>query len=207
MHISEGILATPILIAGGAASVAGLGFGLKRLDQERIVPAAMLSALFFLASLVHVPLGPGNVHLVLNGLTGLMLGWVAFPVIFVALCLQAVLFQFGGLSTLGVNTLSMAGPAVLCAWLFRPLLRSSKPMQMAVGAFLTGFCALALSGLIMSAGLALSGEAFVPLAGVIMLAHLPLMLVEGIISVALVNFLYRVKPEVLDLAHSSVDSK
>ena len=37
-----------------------------------------------------------GLHLVLNGLMGLLLGWLAVPAILVALFLQALLFQFGG---------------------------------------------------------------------------------------------------------------
>jgi len=110
----------------------------------------MVAAIFFLASLVHVPLGLSNAHLTLNGLVGLVLGWGAIPAIFVALSLQALLFQFGGLTTLGVNTLIMAAPAVLCALAFRPLLASSRPRLVSLGAFFTGFCALGLSGFIMA---------------------------------------------------------
>ena len=197
MHISEGVLATPVLAGGAALAAAGLAVGLRRLRPEQTVPSAMVAAVFFLASLVHVPLGPSNVHLILNGLVGLILGWGAFPAIFVALSLQAVLFQFGGLTTLGVNTLIMAAPAVACSLACRPLLRSPHPRHVSLGAFLTGFCALGLSGCIMAACLGLSGEAFLPLAWLVLLGHLPLMLVEGLISLAAVRFLHKVKPEVL----------
>jgi cobalt/nickel transport system permease protein len=150
-----------------------------------------------LASLVHVPLGPSNMHLTLDGLVGLVLGWGAVPAIFVALSLQALLFQFGGLTTLGVNTVIMAAPAVVCALAFRHLPASPHPRCVSLGAFLTGFCAMGLSGLIMAACLALSGEAFLPLAWLALIGHLPLMLVEGVISLVAVNFLRKVKPEVL----------
>lgn len=200
MHISEGALATPVLAGGAALAAVGLAVGLRRLRPDQTVSSAMIAAVFFLASLAHVPLGPANAHLVLNGLVGLILGWGAFPVIFVALSLQAVLFQFGGLTTLGVNTLIMAAPAVLCALLFRPLLRSPRRRLASLGAFLTGFCALGLSGCVMAVCLALSGEAFLPLAWLALFGHAPLMLVEGLISLAAVNFLLKVKPEVLAFA-------
>jgi cobalt/nickel transport system permease protein len=197
MHISEGVLATPVLIGGAALTAAGLAVGLRRLRPEQTVVCAMVAAVFFLASLVHVPLGPSNAHLTLNGLVGLILGWGAVPAIFVALSLQALLFQFGGLTTLGVNTVIMAAPAVICASAFRPLLVSPHPRCVNLGAFLTGSCAMGLSGLIMAACLALSGEAFLPLAWLALLGHLPLILMEGVISLAAVSFLLKVKPEVL----------
>lgn len=37
-------------------------------DSARLPHAALLSAVFFVASLIHVPIGPADAHLVLNGL-------------------------------------------------------------------------------------------------------------------------------------------
>ncbi|MDR2696143.1 MAG: energy-coupling factor ABC transporter permease, partial [Deltaproteobacteria bacterium] len=79
MHISEGVLATPVLAGGAVLAAAGLAVGLKRLRPEQAASSAMVAAIFFLASLVHVPLGPTNAHLTLNGLVGLVLGWGAVP--------------------------------------------------------------------------------------------------------------------------------
>ena len=88
MHISEGILSAPVLISGGALTVVGTAIGLKRLDYDRIMGVAIMAATFFVAALIHVPLGPGSVHLVLNGLLGVVLGWACFPAILIALLLQ-----------------------------------------------------------------------------------------------------------------------
>ncbi|KAB1442164.1 cobalt transporter CbiM [Pseudodesulfovibrio senegalensis] len=194
MHISEGVLAAPVLLSGAALTVVGTAVGLRRMDYDRIMGVAILSAAFFVASLVHVPVGPSSAHLILNGLLGLVLGWAAFPSILVALLLQAVLFQYGGLTVLGLNTFTMAAPAVLCYYLFRPLLRNGKA---AVGAFLVGFCSVLLSALFAASALALSGEAFVPLAAGLVAAHIPIMVVEGFITMFAYSFLARVKPEVL----------
>ena len=85
MHIAEGVLSGPVLAAGFAVTAVGIGIGLKKLDSEQIAETGILAAAFFVASLVHVPVGPANVHLILNGIVGLMLGWAAFPAIAVAL--------------------------------------------------------------------------------------------------------------------------
>ena len=119
MHISEGVLSPPVLIAGGGLAAAGVAYALKKTDYDRVPQVGIVSAAFFVASLIHVPIGPASVHLVLNGLTGLLLGWAAVPAILVALFLQGIIFQFGGLTTLGVNTLNMALPAVLFTLLIR----------------------------------------------------------------------------------------
>ena len=119
MHISEGVLAAPVLLTGAALTIAGSAVGLKKLDYDRMAQVGILSSAFFMASLIHVPIGPSSVHLLLNGIVGLLLGWGAFPAILVGLALQAMLFQFGGITVLGVNTFNVAGPAVLCYYLFQ----------------------------------------------------------------------------------------
>ncbi len=200
MHISEGVLSAPVLLAGAALAAAGLAVGLKRLPPERIPQTAILSSAFFVASLVHVPVGFSSAHLILNGLLGVVLGWAAFPAICVALVLQAVLFQFGGLTVLGVNTVSMALPAVLCAWACRPLLRSPRNNRAFLGGFLCGSLAVFLSGILVALALIGTGEAFTHAAWAILLANLPVMVIEGLVTGAAVAFLRRFKPEVLSSA-------
>lgn len=195
MHISEGLLAGPVLLAGAGATLAGTSFGLKRIDYDHVMSVAILSAAFFVASLVHIPVGPSSAHLILNGLLGLVLGWGAFPSILAALLLQAILFQYGGLTTLGVNTLTMAGPAVLCFYLFRPLLRSG---MIHLGAFLVGACSVLFSALLAASALFFSGDSFIGLAKALVFAHVPIMIIEGIITVFAYSFLLRVKPDVLE---------
>ncbi|MBT8354287.1 MAG: cobalt transporter CbiM, partial [Desulfofustis sp.] len=113
MHISEGILSAPVLLGGASLTAVGTMIGLKKLDLDRIMEVSMLTATFFVASLIHVPIGPASIHLVLSGLLGIILGWVCFPAIVVGLLMQAVFFQYGGLMVLGVNAVIMAFPAVL----------------------------------------------------------------------------------------------
>lgn len=196
MHISEGVLSAPVLIGGAGLAAAGTAVGLKRIDYDQIMTVAILSAAFFIASLIHVPIGPANGHLVLNGLLGVVLGWAAFPSIIVALLLQAVLFQFGGLTVLGLNGFTMAAPAVICFYLFRPMLTKGNGSRFAA-AFACGFFAMGLSALFTASALALSGEAFYSAARMLFVAHLPIMVVEGIITGFAYSFLAKVKPEAL----------
>lgn len=196
MHISEGILSAPVLVSGVALAVAGAVVGLRKLNPERIGSAGVLAACFFVASLVHVPIGPGSVHLILSGLLGLMLGWSAFPVILVGLALQAVFFQFGGITTLGVNTIIMALPAVLCHSVFRPWMNRGRYAAMAAG-FGCGSLAILLSTLLASAALMVTDADFLKTVLLIGMAHLPVMVIEGLITAFCVGFILKVRPELL----------
>ena len=159
MHISEGALSPAMLGAGAALTAVGTAIGLRRLDYDRLMTVAILSSAFFVGSLVHVPIGLSSAHLILNGLLGAILGWAAFPAILTALLLQAVLFQFGGITVLGVNTFNVAGPAVLCFYLFRPMMLRSGRTRV-IGSFCCGALAVAGTALLAALSLAFSDEGF-----------------------------------------------
>lgn len=202
MHISEGILSASVLVSGAALTTAGTAIGLKKLDYDRIPQVAVLTAGFFVASLVHVPIGPVSVHLILNGLMGLFLGWVAFPAILIGLILQTVLFQFGGFTSLGVNSLNMALPAVACFYAFRFGVRSGRIAVSVTASFLCGFGAVFLGSLMVALSLVFTGEQFLAVAKLVVVAHLPVMIIEGLIAVFCVKFLKKVKPEILKVVYA-----
>jgi cobalt/nickel transport system permease protein len=198
-HIPDGVLSAPVLVVGAVLAVAGCGYALKRLPAERIPQTAVLSAAFFVASLVHVPLGPSSVHLILNGLTGVVLGWASFPAILIALLLQAVLFGFGGVVVLGVNVTNMAVPAVLCGLLFGVLhRRAAGSFRQSVAA--AGFCGglgVLLTALAVALCLAASGREFIPAARLIVLAHLPVAAIEAAVTAAAIGLILRVRPDLV----------
>jgi len=195
MHISEGVLSAPVLVAGAALAAAGVAVGLKKMDHEKIPQVAVLSSAFFVASLIHVPVGPSNAHLIINGINGLLLGWLCFPAMLVALGLQAILFQFGGVTVLGVNTVIMALPGVTCYYLFGGLVRHERRLISVLSAFLCGSLAVFLSGILVAFSLVFTQESFFSAAMLILAAHLPVMIIEGIITLFCIAFLRRVKPE------------
>lgn len=196
MHIAEGILSLPVLATGAAMAAAGTGIGLKKMDADRVPKTGILAAAFFVASLIHVPLGPSNVHLILNGIVGLLLGWSAFPAILVALVLQAFFFQYGGITTLGVNTVLMALPAVICSYAFYPLLGKSRPVALAA-AFACGMASVLLSGILMGVFLVFTGEHFMEVSVLVLGAHVPIMIIEGLITMFCIGFLKKVQPALI----------
>ena len=200
MHISEGVLSAPLLAGGAVIAIAGTAVGLAKLDYDDMPRAGILAATFYVVSLfTRIPLASGaaSIHLVLTGLVGLVLGWGAFPAILLALLLQAVFFQHGGLTVLGVNTTIMAAPAVLGWMLFARAARSEQARTRAVAAFACGFTVVLLSGFLSGLVLFLNGESFHAAAYTLASAHLPLAVLEGYITAFAVDFLHRVRPEIL----------
>lgn len=195
MHIVDGALSNPVLIGGAALAAGGIAMGLRHLPLERIPAAGVLSASFFVASLIHVPIGPSSVHLILNGLAGLVLGWAAFPALFVGLLLQAVFFGFGGLTVLGVNAVNIALPAVLAGLIFGRLIARGSPLQGAIWGGIGGGFAIAVTTIMVAFSLALSGDEFIPAAKLVFVAHIPVIIIETLLSGAAIYLARRVKPE------------
>ncbi len=197
MHIAEGVLSVPVLVTGAAVTLAGLTVGMKRVGPEKIPKVALLTAAFFVASLVHVPIGPSNAHLVLNGLLGIILGLEAFPAIFIALLLQAVLFQFGGLTTLGVNTANMAVPGAAFGILAKRFISLKRPLFSAIVAGACSSLSVLGAGFLVALSLWFSGDSFSIISKIIFTAHLPIAFVEAVLTGMVVRFLLRVRPEIL----------
>ena len=198
MHIVDGALSLPVVAGGAVLAAGGIALGLRSLTMEKIPAAGVLSATFFVASLIHVPIGPSSVHLIMNGLAGLVLGWAAFPALFIGLLLQAVFFGFGGLTVLGVNTLNIALPAVIVYYLCRRGIGARSSAVAAGWGALGGGLAIALTTLLVALALALSGDEYIPAAKLVFFAHVPVMAVEALLTGAAVLLAHRVKPELFD---------
>lgn len=202
-HIPDGILSVPVLVAGGLIAAGGVALALRRLDDRMIPRAAILSAAVFAGSLIAVPVGPSSVHVLLSGLMGLMLGTGTFAAVLVMLLLQAVLFGFGGLTTLGVNTVNIALPGVVFAMILGPAIRSARgSLSRAALAGAVGALSVLGTGGLVALSLALSASEYTPVASVLIATYLPLALAEAFVTAGIVSFLARVQPDALRSARS-----
>lgn len=210
MHIPDGILPMSVCAAGYAVSGAATWYSLRKINQEEdpqanIPKAALLASAFFVASWIHVPVPPVSVHLILNGLMGVILGWYAFPAILIGLFFQAIMFNHGGLTTLGVNAAMMGLPALAAYGIFQLRYRfgGDQPSTLATFAFLGGALGLGLAAAIAFPLLIYTIPGTIDAAAerasitALLIAHIPLMIIEGIFTAMLVSFLYRVKPELI----------
>ena len=204
MHLPDGIVPIEFALAGYGASAAMAALALSRIkalpDPNAEIPrVAMLTTVFFAASLVAIPVPPTSVHLMLAGLMGVMLGWFSVPAILVGLFLQAVLFGHGGITTLGLNGLILGLPALMAFGIWRvgarhwPDVAGFAAGSGAVAAALAIFAAIVLAGLPVT----LDARAERVALGVFLLAHLPLAVAEGVVVMALLRVLRRVEPRLL----------
>jgi cobalt/nickel transport system permease protein len=199
MHLADGVLNLPTLVGSSVCTIAGLAWGLRALTPRTLTTAALFTAVFFVIGTLHIPLGIGSVHLILNGLIGLLMGWLAFPVIFVALVLQALLFSFGGFAVLGANTLLLAAPAVLAHFVLRPFIAGSVQSQrklMLLGSLAAiigiGGATLIASAMLWSVG----QQTLLNLIVLFSAAQVPVLVIDAIVSALVVAALGRALPSI-----------
>ncbi|MFH1923514.1 MAG: cobalt transporter CbiM [Planctomycetota bacterium] len=196
MHISDGVLPISVTVGGYVASAALVAWSARRTRSEELPKLAVMTAAFFVASLVHVPFGPTSVHLIIPGLTGALLGPSAFLSIGLGLLLQSLMFQFGGLTALGANALMMGLPALACGWFFQRYKGRTQFRQAFVGG-LAGALGTAMAAIILAILLVTGGEDFFGVAKIALLAHVLVIIIEGVVSAFTIGFLARVKPALL----------
>lgn len=210
MHIPDGFLTPNVCLAGYALTGGFTWYSLRQINQDRhiqanIPKASLLTAAFFVASLIHIPIPPTSVHLIFNGLMGAVLGYYAFPAILIGLFFQAVMFQHGGMSTLGVNAIILGTPAIAAYHLFRQRdhLQGEKQLMTKILSFASGAGALLLSAAIfvillvtnISNDMDVNAERTAILVSLV--GYAIQAVIEGLFSVMLIAFLEKVKPELL----------
>ncbi|HEY2908858.1 MAG TPA: CbiM family transporter [Gemmataceae bacterium] len=198
VHLSDGAIATPWLIGGFVGAAILLLIACFKLTEEWIPRIGVLSAAFFVASSLRIPFAivPTSVHPILNGPVGVILGRRAPLAIAIGLMLQYFLVAHGGLTTLGLNACIIGVPAVAAGWLY-PLLRKVRVPTFLRGAILGG-SAVAASAIIDYFVLLAGGkEEWITLAQLVLVAHIPIVIIEGLLLGVIVQYVEKVKPELL----------
>ena len=203
MHISDGVLPLPVVVGGWIITLILLAVTLRWAGKDgdiakEIPKLSVLTSAFFVASLIHIDIPPSSAHLILNGLLGIILGPLCYVAMFIGLTLQALLFQHGGLTVIGVNTLNIGIPGLICYLVFLAGYRRRISLPV-LGGLCCGLAVL-LTVVCLVTVLVISGEQFVSVAGVLAVAHIPIMIAEAVVGGAVIGYIARVKPELLPVS-------
>lgn len=196
MHIADGIVSGPVLATGFGVTAVLAAATMRNVDLEEIPKISVVTAVFFVANFIHIPFVVASIHLILNGLAGVILGKRAFMAIMLGVVLQSF-FGFGGVSVIGVNSVMLGGGALLAygIWQCRHMV-SFANREVIFGA-LAGGAGIFFSGCILALALVTTGEAFVTTAQLVLGYHVVLMVLEGVVTGACVGFLMKTKPDLL----------
>jgi cobalt/nickel transport system permease protein len=203
VHIVDGVLSPLTLGLGFVGMTVLLILGCSRLRDEDVARTGVLTAVLFVATLIHPPIPLAKVHLLLNASAGILLGRHVGLAVTIALVLQALLLAHGGLYSIGVNTCTIGMPALVVALMYQLLKRliglSSRWKRWVLGGLLACVGVLGtmvLYYLTLRFG-SVQGEDLQLLATIAFVWHIPVLVIEVLFTALLVDFLYKMKPELL----------
>ena len=199
VHISDGVLDPWLWESGWAVTAVILAYALSKMKTEDVPKLSVITAALFVASLIHMQIGPTSIHFILNGFAGVMLGILAYPCIFVALVLQCFLFGHGGITTIGINAVNMGVPALIAYLIFKTGtkldIRPETKNKVSLFGAIAGGVGVMLALLFLAAELITTGEEFYETAVFVVTAHIPIIAIEAIFTGVLAGFIATVEPE------------
>jgi cobalt/nickel transport system permease protein len=213
MHMADALLSPAVgltmwLAAGGALALASRR--VRSHADDRLVPLmGMLGAFIFAAQMINfaIPATGSSGHLGGGLLLAILLGpHAAFVVVASVLTVQALFFADGGLLALGANMFNLGVlPCYLAyALVHRPLAGAApSARRTAIAAMLAAVLALQLGALAVVLQTVASGISSLPTSsflGLMLPIHLAIGIVEGTATAALVLFLRRTRPDLLEVA-------
>jgi len=200
VHIPDGFLDTRTIVATSAVSAGALYLAIKKINQHfspyKVPLMGVLASFAFVAQLLAFPVvGGTSTHITGAVLLAVILGpYTSLVIIALILVLQALLFQHGGILTLGANILNLGIMGSLFGYL---IYRMRQNFFMAgVAAFLT----LVAGGICAAAELAVSGRLPFHAAVISMTSAQAITgLVEGFVTFSILAVIQRVRPDLLSL--------
>ncbi len=211
MHMSDGLISTPVaaVAAVAAAALIGVaGFKVKKSTRPGIVPlTGVLGAFVFAAQMVNfsIPGTGSSGHIIGGVLLAAFLGpWAAFLALSSVLIIQCLLFADGGLLALGCNIVNMAAMSCLVAYplVFRPLIgRGASTLRLMCASVLACMVALELGACLVAVETKLSGVTALSTGSFLLLMtgiHLLIGIGEGLATGAVLGFVRKVKPSLLE---------
>ena len=204
MHIPDGFLTAPSWASAWIVSAGGVSYCLKRAKEEmkdRSIPLmGVLAAFIFVAQMINFPvLGGTSGHLLGGVLIAVMLGPFAGAVVMTTvLIVQCLIFQDGGITTLGANILNISLISTIGGYGLYRLTRGRSADQRRVlfAIFLAAWISVILAAASCALQLAFSGVSPLRVVLPAMLGiHLFIGLGEGIITVLLAGFILKVRAD------------
>jgi len=166
----------------------------------------VLGAFVFAAQMINfaIPGTGSSGHIGGGMLLAMLLGpYAALVTMTSVLIVQALIFADGGILALGTNIWNLSFyPCIVGWWLYRIVVgRNPTYARLSVAAMLGILIALEMGALSVAIQTVLSGKSELPLGkfSILMLGiHLPIAVVEGFVTLGVVNFAYRIRPQVVE---------
>lgn len=211
MHVGDALVSPPVAAVMGVISIAFLAVAAKKIREsncEQIAPLmGVTGAFIFACQMINftIPGTGSSGHIVGGILLASVLGpWAAFITLSSVLVIQSLFFADGGLLALGCNLFNMGVCTCLIAYplIFHPIVKQTLSFTRILWAsILSCVVGLELGAVMVTVETEFSGLTALPI-GDFLLFMLPIHAVigaiEGIATGAVIWFLFRYRPDLLD---------
>jgi len=215
MHMADALISPVVGGAMWAATAGVAAYSVKKvqndLDEQKIPLMGVMGAFVFAAQMINftIPATGSSGHLGGGLLLAILLGpYAGFLAMASILVIQALFFADGGLLALGCNifnlgfyTCFIAYP-IIYKWIMR---KGYSTGRIFTGAMLSAIIGLQLGAFSVVLETLLSGKSELPFGTFVMLMqpiHLAIGVVEGLVTAAVVGFVWKARPEIIKKAAS-----
>lgn len=211
MHMADALLSPAVGGAMSAVSAAAIGYSVKKIsgkdfDEKQIPMMGVMGAFVFAGQMINFTIpGTGSSGHIGGGiLLAAVLGpFPALLTLTAVLLIQCLFFADGGLLALGCNIFNMGVCACLIGYnaIYKPILqRGISKRKITLASILGVVISLQLGAFSVVLETMASGVTELPFSAFVALMqpiHLAIGLVEGIVTAAVLCFLYSARPELL----------
>jgi cobalt/nickel transport system permease protein len=211
MHMADALISPAVGIAMMAATAGAAAYSIKKvkpeLDDKKVPFMGVMGAFVFAAQMINftIPGTGSSGHLAGGILLAALLGpYAGFLTLLSVLLVQALFFADGGLLAYGANVFNMGFYACFIAYplIMKFILRKGySPKRIFAGSMLASITALQLGAFSVVLETLLSGKTELPFAvfaSLMQPIHLAIGVVEGLVTAAVVTFVWRARPEILE---------
>ncbi len=212
MHMADALLSPAVGMTMNVVSTAAVAYSVAKIKQddlsEKKVPVmGVMGAFVFAAQMINftIPMTGSSGHIGGGILLAAMLGgFPALVTISVVLIIQCLFFADGGLLALGCNIFNMGVIPCLVTYplLFKPLVKKGLTQgRIALASVAAVVAGLQLGAFGVVLQTQLSGITALPLGTFLLLMqpiHLAIGLAEGVVTAAILGFVYQMRPEILE---------
>jgi len=211
MHMADALLSPAIggtMWAATAGTIAWCSAKVRReLDERKVPLMGVLGAFVFAAQMINftIPATGSSGHIGGGLLLAILLGpHAAFLTLASVLFIQALFFADGGLLALGCNIFNLGVFPAFVAYplVYQPLVgRSPRQSRLVVATVIAAVVGLQLGAFAVVLETVASGISALPFAGFALLMqpiHLAIGAIEGLATAAVVAFIYRARPELVE---------
>ncbi|MGI6013336.1 MAG: energy-coupling factor ABC transporter permease [Oscillospiraceae bacterium] len=229
MHMADALVAPAVAATMYVASTVTAGVSVRKLKKddtaEKLPAMAVMSALVFAGQMINYTIpGTGSSGHMCGGmmLTALLGPYAGFLSMIVILAIQCLFFADGGLLALGANIWNMAFYGCFIGYflIYRPIMKSrwfaksgvnaANRLKIILSSVLGCIITLQLGAFSVVVETSLSGITELPFGmfcAIMQPIHLAIGLIEGIITSAVLLFVYESRPELLPDIETDVEVK